>query len=140
MTETQRFPVPLATDQPLRVIPGPLLSSELTADPDRLPIASGNVHYPGFRRVEHSSVQEDAKWSLVRDALSDEDWDFRTLRGISRDTGLSEVEVANLLLEHEQDVRQRFAWADWRTSMYTLKSRPRRWGEIFSDVLFYLSR
>lgn len=79
-------------------------------------------------------------WQAVRDALDDRAWDFRTVAGISRDTGLPEVVIEDLLDHHHDALRQRLAPDDWRTKVYTLKSRPRSWREIVSDLRFFISK
>ena len=43
-------------------------------------------------------------WALVRDALEDSRWDFRTISSISRDTGLSEDAVKVVLSHHGSQV------------------------------------
>ena len=77
-------------------------------------------------------------WTAVRSALSDPRWDFRTVRGITRDTGLSEGRVRQLLDEHRSEVRQTVSRD--RQPVYTLKSRPRKMREVVADLHLFASK
>lgn len=72
------------------------------------------------------------EWERVRDALDDPHWDFRTVRGISRQTGLDGDRVKQLLDTHRSEVRQTLSRR--REPIYTLSSRPAKMREIISDV------
>lgn len=62
----------------------------------------------------------------VLDALADERWDFRTISGVARATGLPEDRVAEAVghLEESDLVRQSHAPGPDGTKLYTLSSRP----------------
>lgn len=77
-------------------------------------------------------------WTAVRSALSDPRWDFRTVRGIVKDTGLSEGLVRQLLDEHRSEVRQTVSRD--RRRVYTLNSRPRKIREVVADLRLFASK
>ena len=77
-------------------------------------------------------------WTAVRSALSDPRWDFRTVRGIARDTGLPEGLVRQLLDEHRSEVRQTVSRD--RQPVYTVKSRPRKMREVVADLHLFASK
>ena len=71
-------------------------------------------------------------WPIVRKALDDRRWDFRTVEGIARQTGLRPECVKEELKHHQNQIRQTLA-RDGRP-VYTLKSRPRKWREIVAEL------
>lgn len=71
-------------------------------------------------------------WSSVYEALADPNWDFRTVKGISRHTGLDEARVTELLERHASEVRKKVTRK--RELIYTLKSRPPKLREILADL------
>ena len=77
-------------------------------------------------------------WTAVRSALSDPQWDFRTVRGIAKDTGLSEDAVRRLLDEHRSEVRQTVSRD--RQPVYTLRCRPMKMREFVADLRLYASK
>lgn len=77
-------------------------------------------------------------WDAVRSALSDERWDFRTVQGIIRDTGLSESAVRNALEVHRSEIRQTISRD--RRPVFRLKSRPMKMREIVADLQLFASK
>lgn len=71
-------------------------------------------------------------WSKVHEALADSRWDFRTVGGISRQTGLDRDRVRQLLKQHRSEVRQNMSRN--REAVYTLASRPMKMREILADI------
>ena|SRR5436190_10098079 len=69
------------------------------------------------------SQVQDERERLVLEALSDERWDFRTIAGIARETGLSEDTVAEILDQSEY-VRLSGAPGADGSKLFTLKSQP----------------
>ena len=78
------------------------------------------------------------EWSRVHSALGDPKWDFRTVEGIVRDTGLEPERVKRLLDRHRSEIRQRMSRD--RRIIYTLKSRPMKMREIIADLQVYASK
>lgn len=78
------------------------------------------------------------EWSRVHSALDDPKWDFRTVEGIVRDTGLEPERVKRLLDRHRSEIRQRMSRD--RRIIYTLKSRPMKMREIIADLQVYASK
>ncbi len=71
-------------------------------------------------------------WSSVYDALADSRWDFRTVGGISRQTGLAEDRVKELIEQHRAEVRQTLS--PEREAIFTLAARPMKFREIIADI------
>ena len=81
---------------------------------------------------------EKGEWSKVLAALADPRWDFRTIGGIARVTGLDPRRVEHLIRRHRSEVRQTLSRD--REILYTLGSRPRRLREIVADIQMYASQ
>ena len=79
-----------------------------------------------------------SEWSRVHSALEDPKWDFRTVEGIARDTGLEPERVKRLLDQHRSEIRQRMSRD--RRIIYTLKSRPMKMRDIIDDLQVYASK
>ena len=77
-------------------------------------------------------------WSRVHMALEDPKWDFRTVKGIAKDTGLDRERVECLLDQHRPKLRQTVA-RDGQP-VFTLKDRPRKMREIFADIRMFASK
>ena len=77
-------------------------------------------------------------WAAVHSALSNPQWDFRTVSGIARDTGLPADRVRQLLEAHRSEIRQTIS-RDKRP-VYTLKSRPMKMREVVADLRLYASK
>ena len=77
-------------------------------------------------------------WAAVRSALSNPQWDFRTVSGIARDTGLPPERVHHLLEAHRTEIRQTISRD--RRPVYTLKSRPMKMREVVADLHLYASK
>jgi hypothetical protein len=78
---------------------------------------------------------------LVIDALSDDKWDFRTIDGISKQTGLTQEEVIkalNLLVPNH--ARRSPVRDDKGRSLYTLKSRKMSAAERASFIRLLLTK
>ena len=76
-------------------------------------------------------------WRRVHEALGDPRRDFRTIGGISRQTGLERDRVLNLIEQHRSVVRQTVSRK--REALYTLASRPRKIREIMADLQRFAS-
>ena len=77
-------------------------------------------------------------WPAVRAALANPQWDFRTIAGIVKETGLSEDEVCRELEEHRFEIRQTLSRD--RQPIFTLKSRPRKLRETLADLRLFASK
>lgn len=80
---------------------------------------------------------EKGEWSKVLAALADPRWDFRTIGGIARVTGLDPGRVEHLIRRHRSEVRQTLSRD---REIYTLGSRPRKLREIVADIQMYASQ
>ena len=79
----------------------------------------------------------DNGWPKVHAALQNPRWDFRTVSGIARDTGLDPGHVARMLKMHRPEIRQTLSRD--RRKIYTLKSRPRKMREVIADLQVFAS-
>jgi hypothetical protein len=67
----------------------------------------------------------------VFEALSDPQWDFRTLRGLASDVGLSEAQVRAILERYPDLVRKPIVPDPKGRELFTLRSRGVSAREIF---------
>lgn len=74
-------------------------------------------------------------WVKVRSALNNNNWDFRTVDGIAKETELHPEEVNQLLAEHRSELRQTLL-RDGRV-IYAPKSRPKGFREIFAEIQLF---
>jgi len=74
----------------------------------------------------------DSNWDKVYKALANPKFDFRTVSGISGETGLGIDEVQRLLDEHKGEVRIAYATDSKGRLLYTLQSRPKTFQEYLS--------
>ena len=69
------------------------------------------------------SIVIDPKEKEVFEALSDPEWDFRTVPGISTETGLTENEVESVISKYPQLVRKSLVPDRKGRGLYQLRSR-----------------
>ena len=84
--------------------------------------------------------ETDPKWERVYEALSDPQWDFRTVEGIARTTGLSGEEVAGVLDRHKGEIRRSMVPDRQGRTLYTLKSRPKKAQEWLAEIRAFLAK
>ena len=75
------------------------------------------------------------EWFKVKAALDDPEWDFRTIGGIAKETGLDPRQVEQLLAQHRREIRQTLL-RDGRV-IYTLKTRPKTLRETFAEMQLF---
>lgn len=89
------------------------------------------------------------KWELmvsdpderkVFEALSDPNWDFRTVAGISKSTGVSETEIKRILVKHGKLVRKSFVPDPQRRDLYTLGTRRVKGRELLGWARALISK
>ena len=93
------------------------------------------------RLFKPEEMRADNPLRLVIEALSEDKWDFRTIDGISKQTGLTRDEVTkalNLLVPHY--ARRSPVRDDQGRSLYTLKSRKMRVAEKASFVRLLMTK
>ena len=86
---------------------------------------------------EVAAIAED-EWPKVQTALENPEWDFRTVAGIAKETGLSPEHVELLLHRNRSRIRQTLSRD--RRVIYTLKSRLKRLREILADIHLFASQ
>ena len=78
------------------------------------------------------------RWLKVHAALANPKWDFRTIGGVARETGLDEESVERLIGQHGSEVRQTLSRE--RQIIYTLRSRPKKLREILAEIQMFASK
>jgi hypothetical protein len=76
----------------------------------------------------------------VFDALSDPQWDFRTIHGISKATTLSEPEINAVLQKYPDLVRRSLVRDDDGNELFTLASRHPGPQEIVSQIRSFVTK
>ena len=79
-------------------------------------------------------------WGKVRAALEDTRWDFRTIEGISRDTGLDIACVSEQLKQHRSEVRRAVSRDGKGRELYTTKPWPIGFREVVADIHAFASK
>ena len=93
--------------------------------------------------AETSADPQDRNWEMVRGALADSRWRFRSIEGIAAATGLEAEDVQRTLQTHRSETRTILARSrHFRgvRQVYTLHTRPRTLREIAADVFAFASR
>lgn len=75
----------------------------------------------------------------VMDALANEKYDFRTIRGIADEKGLERSVVETILDKFPHEVRVAAVPNKKGETLYTLRSRPRKLREWVSEGLAFLA-
>jgi len=75
-----------------------------------------------FTQKEMSQIANPAAKSVLQ-ALADEKWDFRTVDGIAKETGLPSDQVIRILQSYPEFVRRSPVRDRLGRSIYTLKNR-----------------
>ena len=76
----------------------------------------------------------------VLQALADQKWDFRTVDGIARETGLTRAEIKKALAACPGLVRQSLAHDRFGRRVYTLRERPIRLREKLAVLQLFLTK
>ena len=94
---------------------------------------SGSARKDWRRAVSESEARQ------VFKALSDPQWDFRTIDGLARSTGLAEDRIEQILREYRPLVRQS-AVLDRGRDLYTLASRRPKFRELLSTARAFIAK
>lgn len=76
----------------------------------------------------------------VLEALADPLWDFRTISGISKETGLTPAEIKKALDAHPDLVRQSLVPDRHGRSLYTLRERPIKLREKLALLQIFVTK
>jgi hypothetical protein len=87
-----------------------------------------------------STLLTDPKERKVFEALSDPQWDFRTIDGISKATGLAPDYVKVVLDKYPDLVRKSLVRDNDGRELFTLASRPPRAQEILSQLTTFITK
>ena len=82
----------------------------------------------------------DAALESVLEAVEDERWDFRTVDGIVRQTGLAPELVQQILDTHPDLFRRSFVSGEDGKALYTLATRPEKLRERLAEIQQYLAK
>ena len=85
-------------------------------------------------------IIKDSDEVKVFESLADSNWDFRSLNGISRTTGLQIDDVVTILTRHHDLVRTSSIPDRKGRTLYTLRERPQTFGEKFGAVKSYVTK
>jgi len=87
-----------------------------------------------------SSIITDPKERRVFEALSDPQWDFRTVDGISNATHLTAAEIKVILDKYPNLVRKSLVRDNDGRELFTLASRPPSPQEIVSQFTTFITK
>ena len=105
--------------------------------PDESPTVSDTMHSATSAEPVHPA------WVLIRDALADSRWRYRSVEGIASTTCLERGEVERTLKGHQGEIRTILARSrHYRgvRQVHTLRSRPLTLRDIAIDVLGFAGR
>ena len=80
------------------------------------------------------------EWTKIRQALSDPEWDFRTIDGLSKATGVAQDRVVSLLASHPDEVRQSNLPDKQGHPLYTLANRPMKFQEFLANTVAFITK
>lgn len=75
----------------------------------------------------------------IQAALASEHWDFRTVGGIARDTGLPPTEVERVLEDHPNMFRRSYLRDDQGHAVYTLRGKPATVRERIAELRDFIA-
>ena len=90
--------------------------------------------------MDDSQIDKPDAWSKIQETLEDPRWNFRTIEGISRDTGLNAACIVELLEEHRPEVRRAIARDRKGRVLYTTRPWPVGVREVISDLQAFASK
>jgi len=104
------------------------LSDHLATVVHEFPVAvdADNEQSAVLDEAKDEVVDTESSTQMVLEALADSRWDFRTVKGISKATGLEEEEVERVLSANEDDVRISLVPGENGELLYTVASRPQK--------------
>jgi hypothetical protein len=87
-----------------------------------------------------STIVSDSTERRVFEALSDPEWDFRTIDGISKTTNLTATQVRAILDKYPDLVRKSLVRDNDGRELFTLASRPPRAQVILSQLTTFITK
>jgi hypothetical protein len=96
------------------------------------------ISAPARVATESSDLIERNEQAVMQ-ALSDESFDFRSIWGLSESLGLEPSVVEAVLQKHADEIRVAAVPDSKGHTLYTLRSRPRKAQERFSEALAFVS-
>jgi hypothetical protein len=95
-----------------------------------------NPSLDSFEAWEHQVKEPNER--NVFSALSDKKWDFRTVEGISRDTGICESEIRQIIGKYPQWFRKSLALDREGRELFTMRSKPVKLREHLAGIQRFL--
>ena len=90
-------------------------------------------------RQEHKSQNASSAKAAILQALSENKYDFRTVHGIAKSTGLSPEKVTQLLGLMRDQVRTANVTDSRGNLLYTLKTRRKKFRERMSELRSFMA-
>jgi hypothetical protein len=79
-------------------------------------------------------VERSDEWHRIKQELSDPKWDFHTVDGLAKATGMPADRVKELLDEHAHDIRIAYVRDRDGRLLYTTADRPMRFQEMLATA------
>jgi hypothetical protein len=86
------------------------------------------------------SLITDPRDRKVFEALADPSWDFRTVEGVARSTGLSLGEVESVLVKYPDLIRRSAIPDREGRDLYTLASTAVKAKEVLAEIRTYVTK
>ena len=83
---------------------------------------------------------DERDWELIEDSLKNPKWDFRTVPGIAKETGLSEHRVADLLKAYSDRIRRSYVPDEHGRVLYTLREKPVSLREMMANTVAFIAK
>jgi hypothetical protein len=80
------------------------------------------------------------RWTRIREALADQKWDFRTVQGIAKETGIPASDVEQMLKLHASHIRIAVVPDESGHLLYTDATRPMKLREWLASVRAFVAK
>lgn len=98
----------------------------------------------GYRTASNATPTSgeggDSDWLKLKEALADKQWDFRSVDGLAKQTGISTSMVETLLKKHQKEVRVSYVPDSKGRTLYTLATKPVEIREILATAQAFLAK
>jgi hypothetical protein len=85
-------------------------------------------------------LETDNNWKKIEDALGNPNWDFRTIVGLAKETGLTPEEVRLSINRHSDRVRVSNVPDKQGRVLYTLSSKPKSARELLATIRAFAAK
>lgn len=91
-------------------------------------------------KKEWNDLIKDESERMVFEALDDPQWDFRTVQGVSKSSGLPENEVLDILNKYPSFVRKSLISGENGRDLYRLSDRKVTAGEVLKAIKTFITK